>query len=45
MEVVYWGHFDAAGGSSEGGVLNNLKFSDIAGGRVGEPDGTCIREK
>ena len=45
MEVVYRRYFDAAGGGSEGGALNSLKFSDIAGGRVGEPDGTCIREK
>ena len=45
MEVVYWGHFDAAGGGSEGGVLNILEFLDIAGGSVGEPYGTCISEK
>ena len=40
MEVVYWGHFDAAGGGSEGGVLDSLELPDIAGGSVGEPDGT-----
>ena len=44
MEVVDWGHLDAASSGSEGGVLNCLEFSDIAGGSVGEPDGTCICE-
>ena len=44
MEVVYWGHFDAAGGGSECGVLNSLKLSDIAGSSAEEPDGTSICE-
>ena len=45
VEVVYWGHFDAAGGGSEGRVLDGLEFLDIAGGSVGEPNGTCVGEK
>ena len=45
MEVVYRRYFDAAGGGSEGGALNSLKFSDIAGSSVGEPDATCMCEK
>ena len=45
MEGVYRRYFDAAGGGLEGGALNSLKFSYIAGSSVGEPDATCICEK
>ena len=45
VEVVYWGHFDTAGGGTEGGVLNSLEFLDITGGSVGEPDGASISEQ
>ena len=45
MDVVYWGHFQAAGGGAEGGVLYGLELFDVAGGSVGEPDGACVCEE
>ena len=45
MDVVNWGHFKAAGGGAEGGILNCLELLDVTGGSVGEPDGTCVREE
>ena len=45
VEMINWGHFDAAGGGAKGGVLDCLEFFDVAVGNVWEPDGTCIGEE
>ena len=42
VEVVYCGHFNTAGGGTEGRVLEGLEFLYATAGGVGEPDGTCI---